>query len=106
MSISAADHDVPDAVAIQAREDLVGLERAHVSRRSGPGAARAGRSAGMRRLLRAAAPGSRKEEARSRGVSLSDLIERALRGLTLEERQSFSARWRGRFRAARRFVVG
>jgi hypothetical protein len=36
------------------------------------------------------------------GVSLSDLIERALRGLTLEKRRSFSARWRGRFKAARR----
>ena len=43
-----------------------------------------------------------KEEARSQGVSLSDLIERALRGLTLERRRSFSARWRGRFKAARR----
>jgi post-segregation antitoxin (ccd killing protein) len=43
-----------------------------------------------------------KEQARSQGVSLSDLIERALRGLTLEKRRSFSARWRGRFKAARR----
>ena len=43
-----------------------------------------------------------KEQARSQGVSLSDLIERALRGLTLERGQSFSARWRGRFKAARR----
>jgi len=42
-----------------------------------------------------------KEHARSQGVSLSDLIERALRGLTLEERRPFSARWRGRFKAAR-----
>jgi post-segregation antitoxin (ccd killing protein) len=43
-----------------------------------------------------------KQQARSQGVSLSDLIERALRGLTHEERHSFSARWRGRFKAARR----
>ena len=43
-----------------------------------------------------------KEQARSQGLSLSDLIERALRGLTLEKRQSFSARWRGGFKAARR----
>ncbi len=43
-----------------------------------------------------------KEQARSQGVSLSDLIERALRTLALEKRQSFSARWRGRFNAARR----
>ena len=43
-----------------------------------------------------------KEHARSQGVSLSDLIERALRGLTLEQRRSFSARWRGRLKAARR----
>lgn len=43
-----------------------------------------------------------KEAARSQGVSLSDLIERALRGVTLETRESFSTRWRGRFRPARR----
>ena len=43
-----------------------------------------------------------KEQARSQGVSLSGLIERSLRGLTLERRPSFSARWRGRFKAARR----
>ena len=43
-----------------------------------------------------------KEQARSQGLSLSGLIERALRGLTLEKRQSFSARWRGGFKAARR----
>jgi post-segregation antitoxin (ccd killing protein) len=43
-----------------------------------------------------------KDEARSRGVSLSDLIERSLRALTLEKRRPFSARWRGRFKAARR----
>ncbi|HXJ78787.1 MAG TPA: DUF6364 family protein [Candidatus Methylomirabilis sp.] len=43
-----------------------------------------------------------KERARAQGVSLSDLIERALRGLTLEERPPFSARWHGRFKAARR----
>ena len=44
---------------------------------------------------------SRGVQWKSQGVSLSDLIERALRGLTLEERRSFSARWRGRFKAAR-----
>jgi len=43
-----------------------------------------------------------KEQARAQGVSLSDLIERALRVLTLEKRRSFSARWRGRFKDARR----
>ena len=43
-----------------------------------------------------------KERARSQGVSLSDFIERALRGLILEKRRPFSARWRGRFKAARR----
>ena len=43
-----------------------------------------------------------KEQARSQGVSLSDFIERALRGLILEKRRPFSARWRGRFKAARR----
>lgn len=43
-----------------------------------------------------------KEHARSRGVSLSDLIEGALRSMTLEKRRSFSARWRGRFKVAGR----
>ena len=43
-----------------------------------------------------------KEQARSQGLSLSDVIERALRELTLEKRQSFSTRWRGGFKAARR----
>jgi hypothetical protein len=43
-----------------------------------------------------------KEQARVRGVSLSELIERALRGLTVDEHPSFSTRWRGRFKAARR----
>jgi hypothetical protein len=32
---------------------------------------------------------------------MSDLIERALRGLILEKRRSFSVRWRGRFKAVR-----
>lgn len=41
-------------------------------------------------------------EARSQGVPLSGLIERAPRALTPEERRSFSERWRGRFRPARR----
>jgi hypothetical protein len=43
-----------------------------------------------------------KDEAQARGVSLSDLIERSLRALTLEKSSPFSTRWRGRFRAARR----
>ena len=43
-----------------------------------------------------------KEHARARGVSLSALIEGALRGLVIERHRSFSARWRGRFKAARR----
>ncbi len=43
-----------------------------------------------------------KELARAQGVSLSDMIERALRALTLAGRPSFSGRWRGRFKAAER----
>jgi len=43
-----------------------------------------------------------KKEARSRGVSLSRLIEAALRALTSEDKSPFSRRWRGRFREARR----
>jgi hypothetical protein len=35
--------------------------------------------------------------ARSRGVSLSSLIEGALREMAGEEEESFSARWKGRF---------
>ena len=43
-----------------------------------------------------------KECARKEGVSLSSLIERALRELTAEGEPSFSQRWRGRFRLAGR----
>ena len=42
-----------------------------------------------------------KRFARSRGVSLSQLIETALREMGAEE-VSFSKRWRGRFRPAAR----
>lgn len=41
-----------------------------------------------------------KRYARSRGVSLSSLIEQSLRELAGEDSPSFSARWRGKFRAA------
>ena len=41
--------------------------------------------------------------AHSRGVSLSQLIESALRQVVVAERtSSFSERWRGKFRPARR----
>lgn len=43
-----------------------------------------------------------KEYARREGVSLSELIEGALRGLAAKERDSFSTRWRGRFVPAER----
>ena len=43
-----------------------------------------------------------KRYARSRGVSLSALIERALRDQAVVGEPSFTARWRGRFRAADR----
>jgi post-segregation antitoxin (ccd killing protein) len=38
-----------------------------------------------------------KEHARARGLSLSQLIEDALLEATTEDREAFSARWRGRF---------
>ena len=41
-----------------------------------------------------------KRHARSRGVSLSALIERALRDETIVGEPSFASRWKGRFRAA------
>ncbi len=41
-----------------------------------------------------------KQYARSRGVSLSSLIEASLRELTAEGTPSFASRWRGRFEAA------
>ena len=43
-----------------------------------------------------------KRYARSRGVSLSSLVEQSLREMSGEGRQSFSSRWRGKFRAAER----
>ncbi|MFN7974053.1 MAG: DUF6364 family protein [Acidobacteriota bacterium] len=43
-----------------------------------------------------------KRHARSRGLSLSQLIENALREMTAEEPASFSSRWRGRFQKARK----
>ena len=39
-----------------------------------------------------------KRYARSKGVSLSALIEEALREATSRQEPSFAARWRGRFR--------
>ena len=38
----------------------------------------------------------------ARGVSLSSLVEQALREMAGEATPSFSARWRGKFRAAER----
>ena len=43
-----------------------------------------------------------KRYARSRGVSLSSLVEQSLREMTKGEAPSFSSRWRGKFRVARR----
>ena len=43
-----------------------------------------------------------KRHARSRGLSLSGLIERTLREETVVGELSFASRWRGRFRAASR----
>lgn len=43
-----------------------------------------------------------KRYARARGVSLSSLVEQSLRQMTKGETQSFSSRWRGKFRAAER----
>ncbi len=43
-----------------------------------------------------------KQFARSRGVSLSSLIEASLREMAAEETPSFASRWRGRFEASRR----
>lgn len=41
-----------------------------------------------------------KRYARSRGVSLSALIEQSLREVAGADAPSFAARWRGKFRAA------
>ena len=43
-----------------------------------------------------------KQYARTRGVSLSQLIETALRQINFDKRSSFSERWRGKFRATGR----
>ena len=43
-----------------------------------------------------------KRYARSRGVSLSSLIEQSLREMAGEDTQSFASRWKGKFRAAGR----
>ena len=43
-----------------------------------------------------------KSYARSRGVSLSSLVEQSLRAMVREDASPFSARWRGKFRAAER----
>ena len=43
-----------------------------------------------------------KRHARSRGVSLSSLIEQALRKLAEGDEPSFASQWRGKFRAAPR----
>jgi post-segregation antitoxin (ccd killing protein) len=43
-----------------------------------------------------------KRYARARGVSLSSLIEEALRDLAVGEEPSFADRWRGRFEPASR----
>ena len=43
-----------------------------------------------------------KQFARSRGVSLSGLIEESLRNLSARGSRSFSQRWRGAFRPASR----
>ncbi|MDE2765971.1 MAG: DUF6364 family protein [Chloroflexota bacterium] len=41
-----------------------------------------------------------KRYARSRGVSLSSLVEQSLREMAGEGASSFTSRWRGKFRAA------
>ena len=43
-----------------------------------------------------------KRYARSRGVSLSSLVEQSLREMAREDTPSFASRWRGKFRAAGR----
>ena len=43
-----------------------------------------------------------KRYARDRGASLSALVEQSLRRMVHEDSASFSARWRGAFRAAER----
>ncbi len=43
-----------------------------------------------------------KRYARSRGVSLSSLIEQSLREMAGDHTRSFASRWRGKLRAAER----
>ena len=43
-----------------------------------------------------------KRHARSRGMSLSSLVEQSLREITQGNGSTFSSRWRGKFRAAER----
>ena len=43
-----------------------------------------------------------KRYARSRGVSLSSLVEQSLREMAGESTQSFASRWRGKFRTVER----
>ena len=43
-----------------------------------------------------------KRYAQRHGTSLSSLIERALRDASASDAETFSARWRGRFKPARR----
>ena len=43
-----------------------------------------------------------KRYARSRGLSLSLVIEQSLREVTRQEKPSFSSRWRGKFRPSER----
>ena len=43
-----------------------------------------------------------KQYARAQGVSLSQVIETALRELSHSERPSFSSRWRGQFQPAKK----
>jgi len=43
-----------------------------------------------------------KQYARSRGVSLSSLVEGALRAMAAGDTQSFASRWRGRLQSAGR----
>lgn len=43
-----------------------------------------------------------KQYARARGVSISSLIESALREMLDKEEPAFSTRWRGQFQAAHR----
>lgn len=41
-----------------------------------------------------------KEYARSKGMSVSQLVEQLLRSVAQKERPSFSSRWRGKFKVA------